>query len=134
MSNQVLVGASEVVAALATLRAEVAPGLAGVVKETTIEARSRARALAPVRTGTLVDAIWEKFFDDGTTGVVFVAPRQDPNSRRSRQRPAQFPLWVEYGTTKWRGKPFLLPSFRGMVGQFDRRVREAMARLVERAE
>ena len=140
-------GSEETVRGLATLRRELHPVMAGVVKECTTLARDAARARAPVRTGTLVDAIQMTYFDDGHTGVVFVAPRDDPGysggwhkpgksgfmTAGTRRRPAQFPLWIEYGTVKMRSRPFLLPSFRGIVGQFESRARTVLARLVDEA-
>lgn len=151
MTGAALDGGTAAIRALATIRREMTPTLAGIVREVTHKAKIGARQMAPVRTGTLVDSIQMAFFDEGTTGVVFVAPRVDPNwsggehkwvSRkadkgwlrgRERERPAQFPLWLEYGTAKMYSRPFLIPTFRGAVGEFGRRAREVVRRLVEDA-
>lgn len=135
--SETMAGLQETLRNLATIRVEIRPSIRGVVRDLTIETQSSARAAAPVRTGILKDAIQIKFFDDGDTGVVFVAPRddwrivKDGYLRKGNRRAANFPLWVEYGTAKWRGRPFLMPAFRSRRAAFSERALEVVRRLVE---
>lgn len=145
MSETNLLGSRELIEALATMRRELHPVVSGQVVAITREAMFAARRLAPVRTGTLVNSIQMTLFDEGMTGVVFVAPRDDPgysggrgqtndgwSKAYTRKRAANFPLWVEYGTRYWpNGRPFLMPTFRSLLGKFSSACASAARRLVE---
>lgn len=66
------------------------------------------------KTGRYMEGIRLKVFeepDGGVTSKVFVVPPIYPERKQyGGKMPSEFPIWVEYGTYKWAGKPHLIPA------------------------
>lgn len=89
-----------------------------------------ARRNAPVgRYAVLQRSILFKQFSDGNVSV-FVGTMPAPG-RSYSERPANLPLWLEYGTRRAGAKPYLLPAANGAKSELERRTAEALAAAVE---
>lgn len=75
-----------------------------------------ARSRAPVDTGTLRDSIRVREIDDG----------------RAIEATAFYANMVEHGTVNAGPRPFLVPAFEEHQDLIERRIREAMQRMVDR--
>lgn len=132
---QALGGVEATTRALALLRADLRTGLRGLVKTATVAAQTRAQGAVPVARvvgGATRQAISKTYFDDGDTGSVFVAPTRD--WRTNRRRPTNVPVWLEYGTRKMDGRPFLTPAGRQAGRQMEAEAIRLVTGAVRKAE
>lgn len=89
--------------------------------------RLQAIQAAPVgRTGQLRSAIHITQFRDGNVSV-FVGTTKDP--RTGKDRPANLPLWLEYGTRRAGARPFLVPAGAAIEPQLDAEITRLMTGL-----
>ncbi len=85
--------------------------------------RSGARRTTS-RTQRYREAIRKVFFDHGLTGRVFIGfPIDDARG----QRPANLPLWLEYGTRYMHARPHLIAAFELARRKLDRLVEGRLA-------
>lgn len=123
-----LVGAQWAIDGLDELARQAPRALATLVRHCTEKAKAQAVADAPQgKTGLLKQHIFTKYFDEQTTGVVFVSGRiRDPSKKKARGR--KYPRWIEFGTTKMTSRPYLLPA--GKSGW--REMQDLAPKLIER--
>ena len=96
-----LVGADRVLAGLDELARQAPRAFATLIRHCTESAKAEAIAAAPSRTNLLRENIFTKYFDEQSTGVVFVSGRiKDPGRAKSRGR--KYPKWIEFGTMMFR--------------------------------
>lgn len=83
---------------------------------------ARAKSIVPVRTGYLRSSITKDNASTSVNGIRGV--RIGAN--------ASYAATVEFGTRRWRGKPFLRPALAQSIGYIERRISEAVQRVFNR--
>jgi hypothetical protein len=127
-----LQGVESTIAGLDRLIEQMPRALVTAVRSCTEEVAVRARSAAPRRTGALLTAIGTKYFDGGEVGAVFVAPVRASSHAPARHR--MFPRWIEFGTRKMDGRPYLLPASEAGFSRLVRMAEDMVRRLVRDAE
>lgn len=74
-----------------------------MIRKATLQVEAGAKLRVPVDTGLLLNSI-QSTFEGDLTGIVFVG--------------AEYGIHVEFGTTRMRAQPFLLPALEEAVQQF----------------
>ena len=126
-----LKGVESAIAGLDALRTQMPRALVTLIRSATEEAAVKARHLAPRQTGGLRTSISTKYFDDGETGAVFVAPSVDAHGRK---RGKNFPRWVEFGTRRMDARPYLLPASAWSFSRLMTEAPKLVARFVKQSE
>jgi hypothetical protein len=93
----------------------IGPQLNALVRRAGSMAQDDAQSRAVFgKSGRYREGIRLKVFeepDGGVTSKVFVVPPYYPErTQYGGKMPSEFPIWVEYGTYKWAGKPHLIPA------------------------
>jgi hypothetical protein len=129
-----LVGVDTTIDKLDRLVEQFPRALVTLIRTCTEGAKAQAIATAPRgKTGQLRDNIFTKYFDDQTTGALFVGGRMaDPRTQKTRAR--LFPVWIEFGTRYVDPKPFLLPAGRAGWARLMTEAPAMIERLVKEAE
>ena len=97
---------------LPAISAQIRPLVADEVKRATFDIEARAKAKAPVRTGTLRRSIASVFSNGGLTGKV------GPSVFYGR--------FIEFGTRRMGARPFMRPAAEAVLPRFAERVKAAL--------
>lgn len=92
--------------------AAIRPAVAGEVKKATFDIEAKAKAKAPVKTGTLRRSIHSVFSNGGLTGVV------GPS--------VEYGKFLEWGTRHMAARPFMRPAAEAVLPKFAQAVARAL--------
>ena len=131
---------SAVIADLTAMQSQLA-SVGALVAAETESTQQQARSMAKTPAGRFQTAIRSKVFhnEDGTTrGSVFVIQlpwirnlkwQRRVNPTGNKLWPRMLPKWIESGTSKMPGRPYLYPAFEAGQRRLDRAVEALLARL-----
>ncbi len=85
------------------IKAQTRQELSALIRKATLQVEAGAKLRAPVDTGLLRNSI-QSTFEGDLAGIVFVG--------------VEYGIHVEFGTTRMRAQPFLLPALEEVVQSF----------------
>lgn len=100
---------------LPAMPAQIRAAVADEVKRATFDVEAKAKAKAPVKTGTLRRSIHSVFSNGGLTGIV------GPS--------VLYGKFVEFGTRRMGARPFMRPAAEAVLPKFAAAVKRALAGL-----
>lgn len=100
---------------LPQISAAIRPAVVQEVQKAAFDIEARAKALAPVKTGTLRRSIHSVFSNGGLTGLV------GPS--------VLYGKFVEFGTRRMGARPFMRPAAEAVLPKFADAVKRALAGL-----
>lgn len=100
---------------LPEISAQIRPAVANEVKRATLDVEAKAKAMTPVRTGTLRRSIHSVFENGGLTGLV------GPS--------VLYGKFVEFGTRRMGARPYMRPAAEAVLPKFAAAVKAALAGL-----
>lgn len=100
---------------LPAISAAIRPAVVGEVQRATFDVEAKAKAKAPVRTGTLRRSIHSVFSNGGLTGIV------GPS--------VNYSAFVEFGTRHMAARPYMRPAAEAVLPGFAAAVKRALAGL-----
>ena len=112
-------GLSELVKAFNKANVELPRNLHMAMVDTTNAVRQTAKAIVPIRTGTLKHSITQMVSDNPLIGKITAGGNAAP-----------YAPYVEYGTYKMRARPYMKPALEynapGIARRFQRAVEEVL--------
>lgn len=100
---------------LPQISAAIRPDVVAEVSKATLDVEARAKAKAPVKTGTLRRSIHSVFSNGGLTGIV------GPS--------VEYGKFVEFGTRRMGARPFMRPAAEAVLPGFAAAVKRALGGL-----
>lgn len=97
---------------LPEISAAIRPAVVGEVRKATYDVEARAKAKAPVKTGTLRRSIHSVFSNGGLTGVV------GPS--------VNYGKFIEWGTRRMAARPYMRPAAEAVLPKFAAAVARAL--------